>query len=694
MGLLDKLLGSVGGGSDSESKLPKISDEAGQPNDEIKLVSYIKEKVQEVRNSGSRVSHEGTWMTNYAYLMGYDSVYYDTSSRQYRVVGKNNSTLRRDRIHVNKILPTVQRRQARLCKNAPRFEVRPDDASQDARDKARLEEQWLQMYIEKEHFLEKRLRMMPGLMQCGHYYMGVSWNTEKGKLIEATDDAGEPDYEYEGDVEVELVSPFEIFADPLATTLEDAQWIVRAKVRKLDYFRSHYPERGELVKEEGAWLLSVQYELRIQSLTGQGPSQTGVQTQMNNAAIELAYYEKRSKKHPKGRMVVVANGILLCDKELPVGDIPFAKFDDIPITDKYYSEAIVTHLRPIQDQYNKVISKRAAWTNKMLAGKWMAAKGSGLMQETLNDSSGEIVYYNPVPNAAPPSMMQVPVIPSYAYQEEDKLNQMFYDIAGEGDISRGVLPSAGIPAIGMQLLLEQDETRIGAMTEQHEHASARVFKLMLMYGEKFTSNDRLLKITDPNSQYLIKKYSGNDLKSEHDVIVNRGSLAPASKAVKRNDIMNLYQSGLIGDPQDPQTRARVLNYLEFGDVATVWSDQAIDLTQVKKTIEQIEKGITPEVSEFDNHALHLQEKNKYRKSDKFSLLDTYNQALLINDMEEHLQALMKITAPQFGMTPDAKDEVDTRQQSLLQGAIPEGQAGDQLNSEISNRNPDPGAGPQ
>ena len=58
------------------------------------------------------------------------------------------------------------------------------------------------------------------------------------------------------------------------------------------------------------------------------------QKQMKNSAIELIKYEARSSKFPDGRMVIAANVILLEDRPLPIGEIPFAKFDDILIGDR------------------------------------------------------------------------------------------------------------------------------------------------------------------------------------------------------------------------------------------------------------------------------------------------------------------------------------------------------------------------
>lgn len=253
---------------------------------------------------------------------------------------------------------------------------------------------------------------------------------------------------------------------------------------------------------------------------------------------------------------------------------------------------------------------------------------------------------------------QVPVIPQYAYSEEDRLLSALYDIMGESEISRGILPAAGIPAIGMQLLLEQDETRISTVTEQHEYAFARTGSLILKYLEKYVTNQRMLKVSDPNAQYQIRSWTGSDLKGDHDVIVVRGSTAPTSLATRRNDILNLFDRGMYGNQADPQVRVKVMRDLEFGDTSSHYADQSADFAQINKSIHEIERGITPEISEFDNHALHLQEKNRYRKSDKFTNLDSAKQAILMNDMEEHLLALMKITAPSFGMTVSPQDQIE------------------------------------
>lgn len=620
-----------------------LQDVADQSESERKLVSHVRSKIEEIRSSSNRSAHESQWMTNIAYLLGYDGITFNSQTRQFQPVSRASSFLKKNRLHVNKILPTIQNRLSRLCKNPPKYDVRPESNSTTDKDAARLALQVLNALWEKLSLNQKRLSLYMWVQQCGHAWGKVSWDDTLGApMVDPL--SGEMDYE--GDVRFDIVSPFEVFPDPMAKSQEDVlnSWLIQCKVRKLDYFKAHYPERGHLVKEEQAWLLSAQYEQRINSINSKSGSQSGTQEAMKHSAIEMIKYEARSKEHPNGRMIICANGVLLADKELPVGEIPFRKFDDVIVGGKLYSESVITHLRPIQDSYNENERRIDSWMKKLLAGKYKAARGSGITQESLTDESGELIYYDPVPNApGGPEAIQVPMVPQWAFQYREVLERDFNDISGISEVSRGTLPSASIPAIGMQLLTEQDDTRIGVMTEQHEHAWAGIGSLILKYVEMGYKLPRKLKIAGKSLEYTVKEVSGEDLMGNTDVIVIRGSTLPGSKTLKRQEILNAYQQGLLGDPLDPKVREKVLGMIEFGDVAEMWEDHALDMAQIRKAIESIEAGIPPQTDEGNNNALWYGELNKYRKGDKFDALDPVKQKILRSTMEEALQWMLQLS---------------------------------------------------
>lgn len=552
------------------------------------------------------------------------------------------------------VLPTVQNRLAKLCKNPPRYDVLPENASGEAKDSARLSLQVLNMMWERLETNRKRIELLMWVMQAGHAFFKVYWDPMKGRLI-TNPLTGEQ--MFEGDVGLDVKSPFNIFSDPLATSDDQATWKAEANIRRLSYFKDNY-EKGDQVKEEDSWLLSLQYELQLNNMNGTPAAASTTQT-LKNSAIEVIYYEKPSRKHPKGRQIVTANGILLENKQLPVGIIPLVKFDDVTIAGKYYPEAIVTHLRPIQDQYNELLRKRQEWVKRLLSGKIIAPRGSGLAEEALRNDQGEVVYFDSKPGAPAPQPMQVPMIPNYAYEEEEKLKAQFGEISGISQPSKGQMPSSSIPAIGMQMLVEADDTRIGIETEGHEIGFAKTGKLILELVKDGYKTERMLKVAGESFEYAIKEFKGEDIKST-DVMVIRGSTLPGSKTLRRQELMNAFTQGLLGDPADPKVRQKVFSQMEFAFLGELWEDSALAEGQVRRHIEMIEQGQLPEVHELDDHALALIMTNRVRISDKFQAYPPETQQLFNQYMELHIQSSMRLANPDMA----AEEKVDEQMKSV------------------------------
>lgn len=679
---------------DTSGPLSEIEDVNDQSNEERKLVEFVKGKIDYCRQRNTRTSLEANYLTNICYLMGFDGIYYDPTYRQFKNVDQRRRQVR-NRFKVNKILPTIQNRLSRLTVSPPKYDIRPESNSQEDKDAARLGLQVLENVFEKQLFDQKRQELVMSTMQGGHAYVQASWDPSLGKPMsdpDTGDFAG-----YEGDIRLDVLNCLEVFPDPLAKNLEEAGFIVKAKVRKLDYFRERYPDRGNAVKEEDAWLLSSIYDMKANALSTVGITGSSTSEQMKNSAIEIVYYEKRSSKHPNGRMVCIAAGVLLEDKELPIGEYDIVKFDDIMIGGRYGAEAVITHLRPIQDRYNIARQKMADWVQKLLAGKWIAARGHNLGQEAMTNESGEFLEYDPVPGGEAPQAIQVPVIPAYAYKELETMDAEFDYISGINEISRGVLPSASIPAAGMAFLQEQDQTRIGVQTTRNEIGYAKVGKNVLKYVSKFYVMPRMLKEAGDDLSYAVKDFVGADIKDNHDVIVIQGSTIPESKVLRNQSIMNAYTGGLLGNPMDPKVRTKVLKATEFGDIAEVWQDQALKEAQWKRMKAMIEAGdqqnVIKSLNEFDDQQFHLVEMNLYRISEKFLTLDDDKQKLFMWVMEWRLQSLVNINNPAIPQQQQmAQQMLQNIQLQIAQGALA-GSPLSPLNAPVSAFNSGMGGGP-
>lgn len=610
--------------------------------DEKQLTEFVRNKVEESRSNPSRTTFENNVITNTAYILGYDGVFYDSRSRQLRPYVGSGGGMSKSRVHANLVLPTAQNRLSRLAKNPPKYDVRPNTNSVEDKDAARLTLKVINNVWDKERINEKRIDLLMWMQQGGHAWGKVYWDPMRGKQMPTEDGK----IEFEGDIGFDVCSPLEIYVDPLARNLQDAQWVIQAKIRKLSYFRNQYGEKGKEVKAESAWLSSLQSLIRINNMSSKSMGGQFDQ-ESKDSAIELAYYEKPSKKYPDGRMVVCANSVILAYKALPVGEINFVKFDDVKVGGKFYSESLITHLRPLQDQYNRNLRRKAEFLNKGLNLKFIAAKGHGLTEESLNDST-EVIQYNPVPQAERPTDVKAPQLPQYVYTDGEAIKSDMSELSGLSEVSKGNLPSASIPALGMQILQEADETRIGIVTESNENSWSDVGRLIAKYAAKFYTNTRYLKEAGQSSEYTVREFTGEDLRESFDVIVIKGSTLPNSKTLQRQELLNAYQQGILGDPADAGLRRKLLQWLEYGDIAEVWEDQYVDDHQIKRSMDEIEQGIAPEIHPDDNHKAHFEYKNRVRKTDKFLSYDPMVKQVFLQDLEAHKAYIVQEAQAEMG----------------------------------------------
>lgn len=630
------------------------ADDQLQPDKD--LCDFVRKKLEERMQSPARAAAEAIWLTNIAYYSGIDSVEFDSVTRTFKPVNALPRPVNRMRVSVNKVLPTVQNKLAKLCKSQPRWDVRPKSADDDDKESARLGKAVILQDWDYAHIAEKRQELLLWTMECGHAYLKTSWDPMLGP--KDIDTSGEqPQLITQGDKRVDVVSAFQCFPDPLAKSWDEVQDFIQANVRNLAYFKEQWPERGGLVKQEDCWVKSLSYEMRVNSFNASTPD-TGTAETIPNTAIEIAYYEKPSRKHPGGRHIVTANGVLLKDGILPIDEIPFVKFDDIKVGGKYNSESTITHIRPMQDQYNRNKSLKAAFLNRTLMGKYITARGHGLAAEALNDQSGEVLEYDPIPNGDKPEALQPPTMPEYVFQEDESLTNDINDVSGINQASRGQLPSSSIPAIGMQMLVEQDDTRIGVQTENHEYSYANLGRILLKFTAKYYTSDRLLKEVGQGFDYVVKNFKGDDLRDNFDVHVIRGSTVPGSKVLEREAIMNMRDRGIFGNPNDPNVAASVLEMLEFGDEFQPWKKQSLIKNSIEKGITLIEERTEkPACSEFDNHTMWIQQLDEYRLSDTFDKLTPDQQGLVLECMNDHLTELQKMVAPQSTEDPSQDPEL-------------------------------------
>lgn len=126
---------------------------------------------------------------------------------------------------------------------------------------------------------------------------------------------------------------------------------------------------------------------------------------------------------------------------------------------------------------------------------------------------------------------------------------------------------AGAAESGFQtnLLQEAADSVHAPDIRQHEmaieDAALKIRKLMKMGYD----TARLISVTGKNYEPEVFEFQSDQIDEAAEVIVQAGSSLPMLKAAKIQSVMELWNTGILGDVKDPEVQRRALGLIEMGE---------------------------------------------------------------------------------------------------------------------------------
>ena len=179
------------------------------------------------------------------------------------------------------------------------------------------------------------------------------------------------------------VNPFNIFVDPLATCVEDAEYIIYAKYMNVVPLRRLFPKKAESLHGS---------RINYSELVQNNDKNANIQNQILVLDIWTKDYEVEEKinanekitksKYPNGRHIILCPeiGVILKDTESPYKDgHPFVLIKDYDIPDKFWGEGEVAQLISPQKYLNE-LNNSVVDTAKATANMpWIIDKNAGIV---------------------------------------------------------------------------------------------------------------------------------------------------------------------------------------------------------------------------------------------------------------------------------------------------------------------------
>lgn len=569
----------------------------------------VKETVADfLQRQEERRSFEQQWCIDLNYLSG----------NQYCEVAPSGAICEEDKNYYwqmrsvfNHIAPIIDTRLAKLGRVRPTMSIRASSGEDDDIKTAKTASTILNSTCNRLNLSDVISKVTIWSESTGTGFYKIVWNANKGKKLGKTD-KGEV---YEGDVEVYGVSPFEIFPENLfEEDIEKQRSIIHARAVNVEEIESAY---GVKINAE---------ELDVFTLTGKSASSNGIfkskeiSCPVKNSAILIEKYELPTSEFPEGRVIVIAGNKLLSISELPylngvegARTYPFIKQCALIQPGCFFGVSLIDRIIPLQRAYNAVKNRKHEFINRISMGIVAVEDGSVDVDELTDEglSPGKILVYRQ--GSTPPLMMNYGSVPSDFTYEEERLLSEFTTISGTSEVSRiSQMPSSATSGAALELIIEQDETRLSLTAEQIRQAVKKVGTQIIRLMRQFVTGSRLLRAVGENGKVDLMYFSSSDLSSD-DVTFDTENELNYSPAQKKTAVYEMLNSGLLSDEGgklSEYTKSKILDLLGYGSLAG--AKQTVSLHRSKAEKENLDaEEKEPTVAEYDDHEVHIEEHTKY-----------------------------------------------------------------------------------
>lgn len=575
----------------------------------------------------------------------------------------------------NKIKPAVNTLLAKLCKNRVKLETRPDSNDVQRIEVAKAALKYLHYQWQHDQMDRKTRRLKGHMIIDGFPALMVYVDRNKGNDIAMPE---EMDIELDslptksGEIVTVVIDQLSLKVDPTAEDITEIRWAIR-----------EYPEHIDVIADE--WGVEVTPDDNLAMRNGQDFGLSLDSTKkFKDMALVRDYWERPCPKYPSGRRIVVAGDKELYSSDDP-GEFPFIFFPAVFVPGRAVGDAIVSDLTTPQKSYNIKRTAEARILEEMGNPLWLVPTNSVPDMNDLTDGIGGVVEYTPISNSKPERAQGAVVTGDWqAAMERDEADME--DISGAHEISQGGSPKGNNTLGGLQLQVEQDETKLALLVQSYEDGIKEWGEKVLRLIKKHFPEEQQLSIVGENGEIEAFTFAGADLEDMEILVdVVAGSSMPTLKAVQDEKVFAMWGAGMFNDPQTgmPDTR-KVVRMLGESIATGYFNDREQDENKAlmenrlfQMAFEQAPQEMMmylgqmqeyqlgaqqlamagydpaqaglmqpqppvklPIVRDFYDHAAHIEVHNRFRKSDEYDNLPPEFQAMIDQHVAEHEQALM------------------------------------------------------
>lgn len=541
----------------------------------------------------------------------------------------------------NRIAPIMETRLAKLTKVRPLMTVVPASGDEDDISSAKVAKNILESVSSKLNLNQIVAEATKWSEACGTVFYKIVWNDKAGDILGITDDGEKI---YEGDVEISVCSPFEIYPDSNShESIEQCRSIIHAKSYDVDVV-----ERIWGVKLDGEDMDTVLLSAVSKSgipFTSNFKNNSMVK---HNQVMVLERYEMPTKKYPNGRLVIVAGKKLVYDGDLPYcnqkdGEVglPFVRQVSVSRPSMFWGTSVIERMIPVQRAYNAVKNRKHEFINRLSMGILTVEDGSVDIDNLEEDglSPGKILVYRQGSNG--PKMLTTDGVPNNFTEEELRLQTEFENVSGVTDIfGMNLSAISNLSGVALEIMVEQEEAKISATGESIIFAVKNISQHILRLFKQFAAIKRIGRIVGANGENQFFYWDRTNINSD-DIVCETENEMGKTVSQRRTMVLDLLKMGILADENGKLSnfnRNKILQLLGFGVWENSIDQSEMQIENAKNENLKFSKGLNCEVLEIHDHDLHIQSHINFMLGGEFEILcekDAMLKEKMLNHIREH-----------------------------------------------------------
>ncbi len=623
----------------NELEVRFYTDDGGEVYEE-EVVAFIEKELE--RRREERRGCELQWRLNSNFLLGHQNC--DINPYRSEVEDRDVQYEYMQRACYNRIAPIIDTRLANL--ETMRFDMTVTPATNEIDDyeKATISTKILAYLKNSTDFDSVRRSLVAWSEMCGTAFVMSWWDRDAGAVI-GTAEQVDADKNtvitelHEGDVKYGILTPYEVYPDSInIQSIAEQSSIIVEQVMKSERVYELYGTKVEGGKVETYALT------HTEGAGGFGYPNTDMSLSpctAEDAVKVISYFERASKKHPRGRLIICAADKVLFYGALPYDDIPIAALKCKDIPGQFFGRSVIEELIPLQRAYNGCKNKIHDYIRTLASNPLLVPEGSIDDIESLVEcgtAPGSIIEYDA--DRGKPSPLIFQSISNEVREECDDIVREMEYVAGVSQLMvAGSRPQGVTSGTAIERLQRIDNTRL-SLTADRIRSTVRALALTwLKIYKRHAKTCRLVSIAGQNEMSSVFTWSGEDINS-FDIIFDTENELKNSEEKQRENFLCAMSMGLFTDedgniPRDFKQRA--IEMLRLGAYGAIMSENELQLTNARRENNLLASGSVPELDIYDDDELHIAEHKRFALQMRFKLLRK-KEPVLAHAFDEHIAA--------------------------------------------------------